>query len=139
MATKTKSVSAPVAEYASAMDKLRDEMAKANDPWIDFLGEEMTKLLLDHPEWENAILAEGKTLKGLYQAFYDRAKKEQKKGAYFGVPKVAQELVCGYYGVKAELDVPKAEQNVPKAEQNVTAPEPKPADPFDLDALLGVM
>ena len=50
--------------YASAMDKIRDEMAASKDSKIQLLGEGLTALLQLHPELEKHILEKGKTIKG---------------------------------------------------------------------------
>lgn len=45
----------------NAIDKVRDEMAKDKSGQISYLGEGLTALLGIHPEYAEAIAAEGKT------------------------------------------------------------------------------
>lgn len=59
-----------------AMDKIRDEMAESNRPELQAAGSCITKLLRRFPMIAGAILADGKTLKGYYEAMRDKAKKE---------------------------------------------------------------
>ena len=46
----------PPVTYASAMDKIRDEMAKSKDNYVQVVGEYLTDYLLAHPEAEAALL-----------------------------------------------------------------------------------
>lgn len=134
------------ADYNAAMDKLRDEMALSKDQALGAIGEIMTALLQAAPEWAGAILTKGKTLLGAYGALEEYARKNRGgKNCVYVPPETAQEVICGYYGIRMEGDVLKTEPDVFKTEPDVLktepdvlkaehkAPEP---DPFDLDALL---
>lgn len=129
--------------FDRAVDKVRDEMAKAKGGQIQLLGEGLTALLQLHPEWAEPILAEGKTLVG--------ALGEVRKNATGGCsdPIQTTKSLCAYYGVKCEnphvlaLEVTVALMgdcekgtgmaNAAPAKQPQTSADP---DPFDLDALL---
>jgi hypothetical protein len=144
------------AEYAKAVDKVRDEMAaKHTKPAVVSVGEVMTQLLEAFPEWAGAILAEGKTLEGAYKAMEDYARELHKKGGncvYLG-PDKSMQVLAKYYGVKAGKNAPspfaaegvrKAEQNAQETAQNarevaesVRKAEPSEMAEFDLDALMG--
>lgn len=141
--------------YTSAMDKIRDEMAKEKGGQIQLLGEGLTAMLQLHPEWEQAILEKGKTIKG--------ALEEVRKNATGGCsdPIQTTRSLCGYYGIECKnphvlaLEVTVAMMggeaaaagtssdsadggaSFPKGEG--TGKPPMEADPFDLDALLGVL
>ena len=80
----------------NAIDKVRDEMAKSKGGQITYLGEGVTALLGIHPEYAEAIAAEGKTLAGCLEAI--------KKGAKGGVsdPATSTRSICNYYGIKTD-------------------------------------
>jgi len=167
MATKTKSASPPQVEYASAMDKLRDEMAKSKDKYVEVVGEYLTDYLLAHPEAEAALLDKGKSIKGSLAAVRKEAEKVKTGNMAILDDRTVFGIVLGYFGLKSEPDVIKTGENVLKTGANVpgettggtTSSDPPQAaahlplkgkafgetgqdttpDPFDLDALLGVM
>jgi len=163
MATKTKSASPPPVEYATAMDKIRDEMAKSKDNYVQVVGEYLTDYLLAHPEAEAALLEKGKSIEGSLAAVRKEAEKVKTGNMAILDVKTVFGIVAGYFGLKPEPDVIKTEGNVIKTEGNVPAeagtsfvtagavpPSPKGKafgetgqdtipDPFDLDALMGVM
>lgn len=125
-----------------AIDKVRDEMAKSKDGKLTYLGEGVTALLGIHPEYAEAIAAEGKTLAGCLEAI--------KKGAKGGVsdPATSTRSICDYYGIKTddvnrlavEVHMAMLGGAVPQASASKPEPKPEPRrDDFDLDALLGVL
>ena len=159
MATKTKEKTpSPPVEYASAMDKLRDEMAKSQGKYVQVVGEYMTAYLLAHPEAEAAILTEGKTIAGSLKVMEAEARKVKTGNVAVLDDQTAFGIVLQYYGLKGTGNSPKGlasrrEQGTGIAgqanetpdsveapalteEAHVTAAAP---DPFDLDALLGVI
>lgn len=141
--------------YANAIDKIRDEMAASKDSKIQLLGEGLTAMLQLHPEWEQAILTKGKTIKGALDAV--------RKNATGGCsdPIQTTKSLCGYYGIEYKnphvlaLEVAVAMMGgetavagtssapanggatFPKGEG--TGKPPMEADPFDLDSILGVL
>ena len=141
--------------YASAMDKIRDEMAASKDSKIQLLGEGLTAMLQLHPELEKHILEKGKTIKG--------ALEEVRKNATGGAsdPVQTTKSLCGYYGIKCEnphvlaLEVTvqmmggeAAAEGIAKFPQSPSATAPSErepsggqaaTDPFDLDSILGVL
>ena len=130
-------------EYQQAMDRIRDEMAeKSKRPEVVSVGEVMTQLLEAFPEWAGAILAEGKTLAGAYQALEDYAREQHKKGGrcvYLG-PDRSMQVLAKYYGVKAEGPAPlSARAGAAKAQAPAEPAKPaeEPGDALSLDALLG--
>jgi len=169
MATKTKSASPPPVEYATAMDKIRDEMAKSKENYVQVVGEYLTDYLLAHPEAEAALLEKGKSIEGSLAAVRKEAEKVKTGNMAILDVKTVFGIVAGYFGLKPEPDVIKTEGNVIKTEGNVpTAITDAPGgtagtssgpasgstfprgegfqsgaqrepDPFDLDALLGVI
>ena len=168
MATR-KSASPPV-EYASAMDKIRDEMAKSQDNYTQVVGEYLTGYLLNHPEAEEKLLDSGKSVKGSLETVRKEAEKVKKGNMAVLDDRTVFGIVLGYFGIEGtreatSSDPPQAADHLPlkgkasgetgeKGTSSVTAdavppsPEGKAfeetgkdddADPFDLDALLGVM
>ena len=155
MATKTKEPSSPPVEYASAMDKLRDEMAKSQGKYVQVVGEYMTDYLRQHPEAEAAILTEGKTIAGSLKAMEAEARKVKQGNVAVLDDRTAFGIVLQYYGLNAG-DVSENGENV-SAEAGtspVTADAAPPfqegkafgeagkaaaTDLFDLEALLGVI
>lgn len=151
MATKTKSASPP-AEYTSAMDKLRDEMAKSKEYYVQVVGEYLTDYLLAHPEAEAALLEKGKHIAGSLAAVRKEAEKVKTGNMAILDDRTVFGIVLGYFGLKSEADVLKTGENVLKQPADVptvgkpdrsdddqSSPVPVAPDPFDLDALLGVM
>ncbi len=141
---------APPVEYASAMDKLRDEMAKNGDQYVQVVGEYLTDYLLTHPEAEAAMLNKDKSIKGSLDAVRKEAQKVKQGNVAVLDDRTVFGIVLGYYGLKGTgnreqgtgiarqaNEMPESvEAPAPTEEAHVTAAAP---DPFDLDALLGVM
>ena len=150
--------------YASAMDKIRDEMAASKDGQIQLLGEGLTAMLQLHTEWEQAILKKGKTIQGALEAV--------RKNATGGcsAPIQTTKSLCGYYGIECKnphvlaLEVAVAmmgggriplsampaapiERGDEAAGTSSVSPSAShlplkgkaEADPFDLDALIGAL
>lgn len=141
--------------YESAMDKIRDEMAASKDSKIQLLGEGLTAMIQLHPEWEQAILTKGKTIQGALEAV--------RRNATGGCsdPVQTTKSLCRYYGIKCEkphvlaLEVTvqmmggeAAAEETAKLHQSPSATAlplmgasqgGAPADPFDLDSILGVL
>ena len=151
-ADTSRQTKAPPTEYASAMDKLRDEMAKDADNYVQVVGEYLTDYLLQHPEAEEAMLDKAKSIKGSLDAVRKEAQKVKQGNVAILDDKTVFGIVLGYYGLKSVPDVLKKAENVPasteaKPDRNgdrsgdYQSPQSPPttADPFDLDALLGVM
>jgi hypothetical protein len=154
MATK-KNASPPV-EYASAMDKIRDEMAKSKDNYVQVVGEYLTDYMLAHPEAEAALMDRGKSIKGSLEAVRKEAEKVRQVNVAVLDDRTVFGIALGYFGIesgpdvlKTGPDVLKTGENVLKTGENVpaaitdapggTAGASSAPDPFDLDALLGVM
>lgn len=155
-----KKTTAPPVEYTSAMDKIRDEMAKSKDKYVEVVGEYLTGFLLAYPEAETALLDKDKSIADSLAAVRKEAEKVKTGNMAILDDRTVFGIVLGYFGLKSEPDVikkaedvikkaedvpekagdvPKKAGDVPKTAGDVPAPEPDPADPFDLDALLGVM
>ena len=169
-AATSRQTKAPPEEYASAMDKLRDEMAKSKDNYVQVVGEYLTDYLLAHPEAEAALMDKGRSIKGSLETVRKEAEKVKTGNMAILDDRTVYGIVLGYFGLKSEPDVLKTEGNVIKTEGNViktegnvpaeagtsfvtagaVPPSPKgkafgeigqatAPDPFDLDALLGVI
>lgn len=144
--------------HINAMDKIRDEMASTKNGAVAAVGEIVTELLMEDPSREQAILNKDKTLQGAFDALTAYAKKQPRSGNCVYVPPgKAREVICEYFGIEAtkENDLIRhgcAVPPSPKGEgkkgtssdlaalghlpQRGKAEE---ADPFDLDALMGVL
>lgn len=104
------------------MDRIRDEMARANNPAMEEIGEYVTRRVA-----QGAEVPEGKTLAGAYKEMEDWARKHQLGGCCCVAPHQAYELIDKYFGFAGPQDKP------------VVAPtRPSVMDDLDLDALLGV-
>lgn len=143
-------------EFDRAMDRIRDEMAKAKSTDIQDLGEIMTALLQARPEIAGAILADGKTLTGCWKAMENYAEKHKTGNRYSMGPSATQAVICEYYGFSMENatllglyagSTPAATAGTSsgaaappspegKAQTPAPADTPEAPDPFDLDALL---
>ena len=150
----------PPATYATAMDKLRDELAKSRDNYVRVVGEYLTEFLLAHPEAEGKIMDADKSIKGSLEAVRKEAEKVKSGNMAVLDDNTVFGIVLGYFGIEDEPGTPPpATQAHPlsgEAFGNATmeAPVMPPMkgevarsaggvipdpDPFDLDALLGVM
>ena len=163
---------APPTEYASAMDKIRDEMAKSKDNYVQVVGEYLTDHLLAHPEAEAALLDKGKSIKGSLETVRKEAEKVKQGNMAILDDRTVFGIVLGYFGLKGtgNRDIERQENSpvdcfqrdgagrplgtgiagqaiqkpspvgeggsAPALTEEVPVPSP---DPFDLDALLGVM
>lgn len=163
---------APAAEYATAMDKLRDEMAKnSGRRYVQVVGEFLTGYLMEHPEAEAAILDKGKSIAGSLTAMRKEAEKVKEGNVAVLDDQTAFGIVLGYFGIKGDDEAVRATRTssvsgsagatfprgeglggmadfskslppvgkVPPKGADGVSDTPAPADPFDLDALLGVM
>ena len=172
-AATSRQSAAPPVEYASAMDKLRDEMAESRDNYVQVVGEYLTGYLLDHPEAEAALMEKGKSISGSLKVVREEASKVKQGNVAILDDRTVYGIVLGYFGLKSEAEMPKTGENVPNMPGNVlnmpgnvlerhADQKPSPGasaeagedgsprsgetkevvphpDPFDLDALLGVM
>lgn len=131
--------------YDKAMDKLRDELAADNSAGVQQVGEYMTARLMADAELAEAILVEGKTLKGAFQAIHDYASKHRSGNFAFVPPEKAFEIVAGYYILPAQ-DIKSASACGfgSAGDGGAAGAEPLPdknapvADALDLDRLLGL-
>lgn len=121
--------------YNKAMDKIRDEMAKASDA-VCMVGEIVTLYLQSDPDNAEKILEKGKTLKGAYAAMRDYARQKRMECM---TPDQASARIADYYDMETKrlMDMYQA------VKDSVTAETAKPqaraeADDLDLDALLGI-
>lgn len=127
--------------FDRAMDRVRDEMAKDRSPGVQGVGEFVTAILQQRPEWAEQIGAEGKSLKELYKKMEDAAKKQKTGSCYYMSQTEALNIACEYYGLTGERPdlyaVPTAASTPPSApagSAQASAPAPEPVD--ELDALL---
>ncbi len=150
-------------DYACAMDKIRDAMACSKSEQIQLLGEVLTAMLQLHPELEGKILQKEKTLDGALSAVRahatggcsDPVRTTKSLCEYFGIEcenshALALEVtvaMMGGEGTKEDSTSSGLSGHLPlkgEAEEAGGATPPlqavkKPADPFDLDALMGVL
>lgn len=118
--------------YETAVDRLRDELAKKHDhPGVAVIGEYLTgRLNADHG-LADRIAADGKSLEGAFEAIrkYAGEHRNGKNWAYVP-PDKALEIACEYYGIPDDSAKPGAQ---------TFAQTPAPADDgLDLDALMGL-
>ena len=109
--------------YNRAMDRLRDMIAATKSPLEKDIGELITEAMPRLGDAEG-LLNEKKDLKGAATALTEHARKKsqasRESGVYVG-PGEALPVLLTYFGLK----------------ETAEEPAPEPADPFDLDALLG--
>lgn len=116
-------------EQQKAMDKVRDEAAKAaGDAGIGALGEWLTERLAGEPGIAPKILQKDKTLTGAFGKIRDYARKIAKGGAACVTDTKAFEIAGEYFGIPAKP------QEAPKPQ----ALAPAGGDALDLDALLNM-
>lgn len=142
MAVKTKKASPQEKTYANGMDKLRDEMAKDNSCYVRVVGEYLTNYLLYHPEAEAAILAEGKTIKGSLDAMRKEASKQKSGNVAVLDDETGFRIVREYFGImdgSAAAGTSSAPAGAPSPEGKAVESAATEPDPFDLDALMGVI
>ena len=115
-------------DYQEAVDKVRDETAKAaENPGIGALGEWLTERLQMEPGIAPKILQKDKTLAGAFGKIRDYARKIAKGGAACVTDAKAFEIAGEYFGIPAKP------QEAPKPQ----ALAPAGGDALDLDTLLG--
>lgn len=141
--------------FDRAMDKLRDELAKEKGGKLKLLGEGLTAMLQRHPEWAENILETGRSILGAL----DAVKKNAVGGCsdpvrttktlidYYKLPckdprRLALEVTAGMMG--GDEGTGNSEQGtgmaaVRSGDHQSPPLAPDPVDPFDLDALMGVM
>lgn len=132
--------------YNAAIDKIRDEMAKkASGRYVQVVGEYLTAHLQQNPDAADAILADGKTIAGSLDAMKKEAQKHREGNVAVLDDAAAFGVVLGYFGIK---DAATAAAGTTSVSAEALPPSPKgkavetaaPApDPFDLDALMGVL
>ena len=163
---KTEAKTSAAREYASAMDKLRDEMETDHSRYVTVVGEYLTNYLLEHPEAEAALLNSAKTIHGSLKQLEAEARKQ---GGKVGIIADAEAfgMVLEYFGISeatGNRDIERPENSPVDCFQRDGAGKPvgtgnrgtveaqaadistlhsphstlKAPDPFDLDALLGV-
>ena len=124
-----------IAEYQTAMDKIRDEMAKEKGTYVRVVGEYLTLRLQDHPEDAAAILAKGKTIRGSLAQVQAAARKETVGGVAVLSDEAAFRIVLSYFGIAATGGAGPVDRPKPKPEPA----KPAPMDDLSLDALMGVI
>lgn len=77
------------------MDRIRDEMAAANDSLVSMIGELLTEYLLIHPEAE---IDEKHTLRGAAEEMEKNARKKQKNGRYAYGMREGFDFIMDYFG-----------------------------------------
>ena len=119
--------------YASAMDKLRDELARcAGDGAIQAVGEYLTGYLMEHPEAEAAMLNREKSLDGAWLVVVAAARKQMKNGCAALDDETVFGIVRGYYGLKATE--PEGEGSTPSDALRAPAPSPREPEGENADA-----
>lgn len=120
-----------------AMDHVRDEMAKAKDGYMAYMGELMTAWLRLHPDAELDVK---KTLAGAFAALKATAQKKAKSRCYAMPPDEIFAGMMEYYGIATEdgdfgACVQAMYGTAPEARK---APAERPVSlGLDLDELLG--
>ena len=125
MAAKAKAASSPPVEYACGMDKIRDELAKDSRQYVQVVGEFLTGYLLKHPEAEEKIMAQGKSIAGSLRAMEDAARKVKQGSVAVLDDRTAFGIVLGYFGIEGEEDGGLSERQGP----HPSAPEALPPSP----------
>lgn len=118
--------------YDRAVDRLRDMIAASKSPLEKDIGELITEALPGLGD-VGGLLNEKKDLKGAADALteYARKKAGKERGVYVG-PGEALPVLLKYFGMSQSKG---AADGAPSL---LAAPAGGAADPFDLDALLGV-
>lgn len=137
---KTEAKTSAAREYASAMDKLRDEMATDHSRYVTVVGEYLTNYLLEHPEAEAALLNSAKTIHGSYKQLEAEVRKTQKGNFGFLTDVEGFGMVLEYFGITEAIGNGGTVEAQAADISTIHTPLStlKEPDPFDLDALLGV-
>lgn len=145
MAEKKRKTASPPPAYASAVDKIRDEMAKGKGRYVQVVGEYLTDYLLGHTEAEAAILDSKKSIAGSLEEMKKEARKEAVNGCGVLDDQTAFGIVLKYFGIKGEATegtssgTADAAQSVPKNRTESAQTSAKEPDLFDLDALMSAL
>lgn len=143
MAKAKEKTAAPPTRYASAMDKLRDEMARGKDRYTQVVGEYLTEYLQAHPEAEAAFMDAGKSIAGSLDAVKAEARKTAVNNVGVLDDQTAFGIVLKYFGVKGQkkdgaVSAPGPSERLPAAGMafGVAQTPAEAPDLFDLDALI---
>ena len=101
--------------YDRAMDRVRDEMARAKMGGVQGVGEVVTDLLPQMPALAAAVMEDGKTLEGCFKELEKYAREHKKGNSYYMPPGEAMGLILKYYGIESgEVEAPKVTTEVSK-------------------------
>ena len=116
--------------YETAMDRLRDEMAKKHDhPGVGSVGEYLTGRLQKDHSLADKFCETGKSIEGAFDTIrkYASDHRNGKPWAYVP-PEKAMEIACEYYRIPKDGEKPHTQ----------TLAQAPADDELDLDALLGL-
>jgi hypothetical protein len=82
-----------------AIKKLKSEMSKNNNPYIQVVGGFMLQHLNENPERAEKILQEGKTIEKSLEEMKNAAKKKQVGGCAMLTDQEGFEIVLKYFGI----------------------------------------
>ena len=89
--------------YDTAMDRLRDEMARNSENlYITAVGEYLTDYLTEHPASAAAINQKDKSIAGSLKAMEAEARKRKRGSVAVLDDRTAFKVVRGYYGIEDE-------------------------------------
>ncbi len=87
-----------------AIDKIRDEMAGAEDEYVQVVGEYLTGHILEHPQDAAAILSEGKTIAGSMEKMREYARRHKSGSVGVVTPERGFAIVLEYFGIAKKED-----------------------------------
>lgn len=88
-----------------AIDKIRDEMAgKANNPYVQYVGDYLTEYVQRHPEAAGAILTEGKTIEGSLKEMEKYAREHKSGNCAVVSDQDGFGIVMKYFGIGEKAD-----------------------------------
>ena len=123
-------------DFDKAMERIRDEMAKNSQRYVQVVGEYLTEYLQKHPEAAKKLASGKKSISGSLAAMRKEAEKQKEGNVAVLDDAEAFGIVLRYY--EAEPLPARAEKET-APDKRRRAEKAAEADPFDLDALMGVM
>ena len=84
-----------------AIDKINNEMVKkVNNSYVQYIGEYMVDYVIDHPEYAEAVMEEGKSIDGSLAHMNKVAEKKKIGNMAMLTPDEGFAAVLDYFGIK---------------------------------------
>ncbi len=107
--------------YQKVIDKLDKEAEKEKNPAIRAIEGMLREVCKNDADACEKVLADGKTMKGAYDAMYEVAKKRKNGNCAVIAPDEAQSIILKYYGIGKDSGAESAKSQTPENVSTVTS------------------